>query len=621
MDRTNFGSRGSGGGGPRADEGQEETSQIWMLRHLRLHLEDVHDEILTASVLHQDITTFRNFMTDPRPRRILFVSVHRGREEPTNLQAPIGETNPQILVEAAEEDDEDAEHDPLEKTDDEPSATENDETKEGASGSDREGKKLKKLKNKKKKMKKRSKSRKPKKTGEEKARTSKKKADDKHKEDARRRREEVHKEILEELVQQEDRPPTEEISLKWHTIREMPKDYREFVFVVTRDYPRMNEKSEFDQVYAVGYCKNVDRFRRLSNIAEILLGPKLDFERQVDMMLNFFCPAGEEREKWQNDAERFENFITDSMVLAFSSVPRRSRAESVVSVSSMSEGIDVESIDNLLRPRIRAFVQNPTSQSKTQLQLELSLYEIKFISSELYSFAAIERLNRALTLLMLINMLYGDTIREWVQKVLFHTIELCARVIASNLQQRVWNLVYENCEGERKKTDLSDQEHRDIEDAAKPILLELIKIGMEVMDKNSDEMVCMEKIRQCLTILEYIEEEFQKVTALIIDLRDPRRDLTFDRDPLNVGFGIVGMIWSTFEESYFETSLESGNFEAMKNVCLQLSEHCHALKETIPPVDLAQDINALASMELKSHEENVAVEHAEHDPFLDDPVQ
>lgn len=96
-------------------------------------------------------------------------------------------------------------------------------------------------------------------------------------------------------------------------------------------------------------------------LAEILLGPKLDFERQVDMMLNFFCPAGEEREKWQNDAERFENFITDSMVLAFSSVPRRSRAESVVSVSSMSEGIDVESIDNLLRPRIRAFVQNPVS--------------------------------------------------------------------------------------------------------------------------------------------------------------------------------------------------------------------------------------------------------------------
>lgn len=32
---------------------------------------------------------------------------------------------------------------------------------------------------------------------------------------------------------------------------------------------------------------------------------------------------------------------------------------------------------------------------------------------------------------------------------------------------------------------------------------------MEVMDKNSDEMACMEKIRQCLTILEYIEEEFQ----------------------------------------------------------------------------------------------------------------
>jgi hypothetical protein len=144
-----------------------------------------------------------------------------------------------------------------------------------------------------------------------------------------------------------------------------------------------------------------------------------------------------------------------------------------------------------------------------QVKLELSLYEIKFLLGEMYSDKVVERLRRIFTLFSVVYMLYNTTNGEWIQKALYHCVELTARVLANNMEQRVWNLVYEDCEGERKPTTIGDAKHEEIMHEVKPVLVDLIDLGLKAIPELTDERVCLEKIGQCVKIIEFIEAEYK----------------------------------------------------------------------------------------------------------------
>jgi hypothetical protein len=61
--------------------------------------------------------------------------------------------------------------------------------------------------------------------------------------------------------------------------------------------------------------------------------------------------------------------------------------------------------------------------------------------------------------------------------------------------------------------------------------------------------------------------------------------MSFDRKPIEDAKLIVRNVWSSFEESYFESALESGNYDAIKTVCLQLAQLNIQIAETIPILD------------------------------------
>lgn len=128
----------------------------------------------------------------------------------------------------------------------------------------------------------------------------------------------------------------------------------------------------------------------------------------------------------------------------------------------------------------------------------------------MYDFRIINCLERLLTIFYVMQMLYLEQNQEWISKAIFYTIELTAHVLASNLQQRVWNLIGQDCEKKEKKvTEINDFEHKKISKEIKPILAEFLELGSFVIKKNTDELHCIEKIKLCLTIFDYIEEEFE----------------------------------------------------------------------------------------------------------------
>lgn len=89
----------------------------------------------------------------------------------------------------------------------------------------------------------------------------------------------------------------------------------------------------------------------------MLLKDKLNFERKIDILLQMELPSTERREKWQNPEDRFENFITDSLVYSLSA-PKRSQLDAMMDAFADSDVLDLESIESLLKSRVRAFTRN-----------------------------------------------------------------------------------------------------------------------------------------------------------------------------------------------------------------------------------------------------------------------
>lgn len=140
------------------------------------------------------------------------------------------------------------------------------------------------------------------------------------------------------------------------------------------------------------------------------------------------------------------------------------------------------------------------------------MYELKFIAENLYDFRVIDRLERSLTIFWVMHLFYIEQNQTWIQKAIFYTIELTARVLASNLQQRIWNFIGKDCTGKQKAyTKLNDSEHKKICENIKPIFSKFLDLGPLCMEKKSDEFHCVEKIKQCLTIYDYIEDDFEAI--------------------------------------------------------------------------------------------------------------
>lgn len=120
------------------------------------------------------------------------------------------------------------------------------------------------------------------------------------------------------------------------------------------------------------------------------------------------------------------------------------------------------------------------------------------------------RIQRLTSCLSILAMLYRSNSLEWIQKTTFHCIELTCRTLATNVHQRIWNLVHEDLDdmGERKVSNVPDEQHLKIINEVKPSLHKLLMLAFEVLKRNSDEYICLEKVEQCLVIIDYIREEY-----------------------------------------------------------------------------------------------------------------
>ena len=136
------------------------------------------------------------------------------------------------------------------------------------------------------------------------------------------------------------------------------------------------------------------------------------------------------------------------------------------------------------------------------------MYELKFVTPEDPAEVAEERMSRIFAIFQTLDLLVSESeskyAKEWLQKALFYSIELTARIIGTNLKDTVDELTSDLFKENPTEID------EDIRRKLKPIFVKLLDIGSNsVFPSISEEYGVLENIKHCLMIFEYIEEEVE----------------------------------------------------------------------------------------------------------------
>ncbi|TKR80411.1 hypothetical protein L596_014490 [Steinernema carpocapsae] len=374
----------------------EETSQLWVLRHLRLVLGDVDDRTLTRFAFEEDCTPLRNFASHLTDSPALFLTVERRTDVIPN--APLVEKSAKAKPKKKKE---------VKTKADVKKPMKPPMKKKSKKAEEQEAKKEAEKTTEKTKLE-------PRKSG-------------KKKKEAEEKKVELPNVVAEELKLMEAAIPTlkmddQEVRMEW-CLGTIPKA-SEFLYFVERDRPREVEQSEFDQAFLVGHCVSGVRLGSLIGNARILLDNRITFRRELQIFLFFVevvnCGG---IEKGENE---FEDFLYGSIGRTFAA-PKR------VSMTGFDQ---VTTIDEILKPRVEEFMKNADEDNSHRLLLELSFFEVKQFADEDDVGSLCQRLDRVEGALQVYVEFFLDSNKEFFRKLYLFVVENCFKIIAENLKRK-----------------------------------------------------------------------------------------------------------------------------------------------------------------------------------------
>uniref|UniRef100_A0AC35UGR9 BTB domain-containing protein n=1 Tax=Rhabditophanes sp. KR3021 TaxID=114890 RepID=A0AC35UGR9_9BILA len=481
-------------------ENEEETCQLWVLRHLRTFL-DVDDDCLVEFCTKKDIFPLKKFILASQKQTALFIKIiipeQKIIEEVVPVQVPIEN----VIIEKLKRK----------------------KKKKVLTMKSKKKKKVKKIIKKKKKVK------------VEKA---------------------VEQQIVPEQVIEE--PP---VILEWSTNKVIPRKDN-FIVITVKESATFTEDEDtnvdFDKNFFLGFCGDYNKFHRLLDISNGLLGDEIDFEGHMDLLLRYLSITSTcssiEYQRWNSNISHFMNFILDILVKSFTKT---------ITVDAITEYAMMESIEELLKPRLYAYVDDSKTRNRNQMLIELSLFEFRYLPQIKCLKKANKDLRRILKTLKVLQLLYTDDKSSlWYQKIFFRAIELVCTLYAGFLKDKARYLVVDieaiRFTQPNVKYELFD------------IMKEFVDTAIQITTKGTEQAVWMEKIRHCLKIVIILEEEIDELLFLADFIADPKWDILGDRTVLNEAIEQLKNVWKLIDESYLESAFESGNNDALKNVVYSL---------------------------------------------------
>ncbi|KAK0403865.1 hypothetical protein QR680_017166 [Steinernema hermaphroditum] len=357
-----------------AEGSLEETSQLWVLRHLRLVLGDVDDRLLTRFVFEEDCTPLRNFVSHFTDSPALFLVVERRTESfqkppPVEREKPKPRKRRETRAKA-----------PVKKT-----------------------------------MKPQAK------------RRTRKSESEEWKKGRPQKPEELPVVVAEELKLIEKGLSSTtleeaELHMEWR-LGSLPRT-DEFLFFLTRSTPKETERSEFDQAFYVGYCASGGRLGSLLENAKFLLGERVSFEREFQIFHYFVGVVN------CGGVERGENEFDDFL---YESIGRTHAPPARVSMTVLGQ---VTTIEEILKPRVEDFMKNADEDSKSRLLLELSFFEVKQLAEDDEVRSLCRRVDRVRDALEVYAAFFLDANRDFFRKLYPYAVENCFKIVAENIRRK-----------------------------------------------------------------------------------------------------------------------------------------------------------------------------------------
>lgn len=365
-----------------------------------------------------------------------------------------------------------------------------------------------------------------------------------------------------------------EIMLEWSLDKVIPND--EFILITVQNLAKtsqteLNEEDEesFDSNFFVGHIKATSKHNNLFDIGKILFKDDFDFNSKMELLIRFISIkpsySSTEYQKWDINIDQFMDFIYDCIVKSFTKT---------LSIEILSDFIMVESIEDLLKPRIDDFVQHPSPEKRSQMLMELSLYELKYIPMKSSLLCIVNDINRILKTLLVLYKLYTDgKSNEWYRKIFFRLVEISCSLYGDFLKSKCkWLLI--NIEEVRP-------ERINIKEIIFESVKNIIELTIKYAVKESEQNVWMEKIKSCLRIMIVLEEELDELLEIADFISNERWDTLNDRSVINECIQKFEDIWKFIENSCIETDFESGNNEGLKELCFSMMKEAEVVKNII----------------------------------------
>ncbi|CEF70173.1 Hypothetical protein SRAE_2000480700 [Strongyloides ratti] len=497
------------------DKNANETCQIWILRYLKMFLNDVEEEYLIDFIQHNDISPMKNFIFNFLPMSVIFIKIRRPKKIDKIQKVP------EIVSQQSET---------LLKNLDE-----------------KKKKRVYSMKINKKKKRKKSKKKEQNKKGEK---------------------------IVEDIsILKEDVEPAE-IILEWSLDKLIPND--EFIFITVQNLAKTTEteldeenEESFDNNFFVGYVENTSRLNNLFDIGRILFGDDFNFNSKMELLIRFIsinstCSFSE-YQRWDCNIDQFMDFIYDCIVKSFTRT---------LSIEILSDFIMVESIEELLKPRIDNFVKHCLLEKRNQILMELSLFELKYIPTNPSLVCTVNDINRILkTLLVLYKLFTDDQSNEWYRKIFFRLVEISCGLYGDFLKAKCKWLLIDIEEIRPKRINVKEIIFESVKN--------IIELTIQYAVKEVEQNVWMEKIKSCLKIMIVLEEELDELLEIADFISDEKWDTLIDRSVINECIQKFKDIWKIIEYSCIETAFESGNNEALKELCFSMMKEAESVKKII----------------------------------------
>ncbi|CAI5454818.1 unnamed protein product [Caenorhabditis angaria] len=340
---------------------------------------------------------------------------------------------------------------------------------------------------------------------------------------------------------------------EWISEQEIPNADQFLFFIPKSKVP--NTEASLDELYHVGYIRNQRHLKAALKCLEKVFREKLTYAMKIYLLLQI---NGIDDLKIPKDLV-FEKFIIDNISRNYNIDGRIRNIES-----------DARSITLILSQTLQAFCNLPDSTDRARLLIQLSFYDIEFLSEFPEIHVTSARFEQALDHMSLLQFLYKEEVTEWNRKTYLYLLDLFSTILAHEITRK--SNFMTNYAPEKKVGPICA--------SFKKVVQKFVSVCREIFETQED-WAATNKVSFSFYIVGILEEEIDSIIEKVEEMNSESRDMSLDRSAIHATKVILSELDVYLQEKCLESAVESGNLESLRSLAATIVKHNRRLERVV----------------------------------------